>query len=254
MPILASKVKSLVAAALDAEGSDYYTDQQDYIPAINRAQDFIVSIINSNLGAKKFAEENYRELIKCLIFQTSVYSRISVVPPSGKVWTILSVVAEPEVALPPNGPSTYVPLNTAGGISAPNPLYVFVGGGSSCSRDTAEEWATNAINPFKKGYELEPASKNIRYGYLHHTGYGSNVNVPNEIEIRPHLSKQPVAIYYVKVPSDIAAMTDSLDFPDQFTDVIVKATLREIAYKQGDHTSVYLLSNSDVETLIKSLL
>ena len=257
MPIIASSVKTLALSALDAEGSDYYTDNEDVIPAINRAQDFVVSIINSNLGAKKFAEENYRELIKCGIFQTSVYSRISVVPSSGeKVWTLLSVVVNPVVAIPPAPPSPYSSVNTIGGVSIARPQYVMVDNDKipAATRLNVEEANSNSGNPFMPGYTLEPNSKNIRYSYLHHVGYGSNVNVPNEIEIRPHLSQAPVALFYVKVPSDIVTINDSLDFPDQFTDVIVKATLKELAYKQGDHTTVAMLSRNDLEALIKALL
>lgn len=255
MPILASKVRSLVASALDAEGSDYYTDNEDYIPAINRAKDFIVSILNSNLGPKKFAEENYRELIKCAIFQTSVYSRVSVEPSVGKVWTLLSVIVNPETATPPLPASTYLPVSTVNGESIPIPALILAGGGYAAARKNAEEWTDQKESPFSRGYDKESTTLNPRYAYLHHTDYGFNVNIPNEIEIRPAVPNRPVALYYVKVPDDITNVTtDVLEFPDQFSDVIVKATLREIAYKQGDHTSVYMLSNSDVETLIKSLL
>ena len=49
--ILASDIIADLKAALDAEGSDYYTEAQDYIPAINRAMDYIVTVFN-----KAFAE------------------------------------------------------------------------------------------------------------------------------------------------------------------------------------------------------
>ena len=68
MSIPYSAIKSAVLAKLDAEGSDYYNDQLDLIPALNLAQSELITALNSKLGAKKFSEEYYRGLIKNRIY------------------------------------------------------------------------------------------------------------------------------------------------------------------------------------------
>jgi len=252
MPILASNIISLVESALDAEGSDYYTDQQDYIPAINLGQKFLVSLINSHLGGKKFAEEYYRELIKSRVFQTSQYSRIDVTPINEKVWTMLSVTVEPTLNTP------FIPSNVIGGLSVPRPDLFMVSGGKACQRLTVEEWAINIDNPFEAGYNLEPNSINKDYAYLTHLDYNfippfsPALASPNEINIRPFIPQLPVVIVFVKIPSTITAATDNLDFPESFTDIMVQATLRQIAFKQGDRTTISTLSNQDMIMMLQS--
>jgi len=248
MPIPATKIIASVRAALDAEGSEYYLDGVDLIPAINRAQNYLVSLITSSLGPKKFAEEFYRDLIKSRIFQTSQYSRVEVINanPAEKVWSILAVIVEPILNTP------FIPLS-AGGLSIPAPTYFYVSGGSSCERLNAEEWVSNASNPFKSGYALEPNTLNKDFAYLHFIDYfGANQPlVSNEIEIRPALNTQPVAINFVMVPKDVVAVTDNVDFPDSFFDIMVKGTLREVAFKQGDRTTISSLSSNDILTALQ---
>lgn len=250
MPILASNIISLVRSALDAEGSEYYTDQEDLIPAINLGQSFLVSLINSQLGGKKFAEEYYRDLIKSRVFQTSQYSRVDVTPSNEKVWTILSITAEPTLNIP------FVASNVVGGLSVPRPDLFYVSDGKPCQRLTVEEWNLNANNPFQSGYVKEPSTLNKNYAYLTHVDYnnvtGIQFSSPNEIEVRPLIAQAPVVITFVKIPTTISSSTDSLDFPEPFTDLVVKATLREIAYKQGDRTTISTLSNQDMITLLQS--
>lgn len=257
MPILASNIIGLVRAALDAEGSEYYTDQQDLIPAINSGQSFLIYIINAQLGAKKFAEEYYRELIKSRVWQSSTFSRVDVslpgTTPIEKVWSILSITVEPTLNIP------FVPVSVVGGLSIERPDLQYVSGGKSCSRLTMEEWVDNAGNPFMEGYTAEPTTLNKNYAYLTHVSYANTSAAipfvsPNEIEVRPPVPALPVVIAFVKLPTPIALATDSVDFPESMTDLLVKATLREIAFKQGDRTTISSLSTQDMMAMLKNTL
>ena len=58
-----------MAFALDAEGSDYYRDDLDYIPAINAAIQWLTSVVNLALGGDKLGEEFFRDIAFSGIFQ-----------------------------------------------------------------------------------------------------------------------------------------------------------------------------------------
>lgn len=253
MPTTVSKIIALTRASLDAEGAEYYLDTVDFIPAINSAQNYIVTLINSQIGAKKFAEEHYRDLIKSLVFQTSIYSRIDLTPTSVpyKLWTILSLITNPTLNAP------FTTINTIGGASAERGNFIYVSGGDPVARLTHEEWIQNITNPFAHGYDLEPNSLNPAYAYLNFTDYNFqqfNPNIPNEIEIRPHLSRSPVVVNFVKLPKEILTINDSVDFPESMTDLLVKTMLLEISFKQGDGTNISQLSSAEINNMLKAIL
>ena len=249
MSIAVSTIYQQVLALLDAEGSNYYDVNLDIIPAINRAQKYIVSIINSILGAKKFSEEHYRELTKVLIFQTSQYSRVDLTPTNTDIfWDILAVVANPTLDIP------FVITPVTDKLSAPLPNRFYVSGGNACARTNAMEAVDNRKNPFQSGYALEPTGQNLNYAYVQYSDYFNGINsVPNEIEINPYIPQLPVAVWVVIMPPDITSLAGNILFPQTFTDILTKAVLREIAIKSGDGSTAIGVASQDISTYIKSL-
>jgi hypothetical protein len=250
MSIPAQTIYNQLNSLLDAEGSNYYDLNLDIIPAINRAQKYIVSIINSVLGSRKFAEEHYRELTKVLIFQTSQYSRVDLTPTQTNyiLWDVLSVVANPTLDIP------FSPVSVTGNLSVPLPLRFYVSGGDPCQRTNAMEAVTNRNNPFEGGYSLEPTGKNLKYAYIQYSDYFNGINaVPNEIEINPYVPIQPIAVFVVIMPPDITTLASNLLFPPTFQDIITKAAFREISIKQGDSTTAFQVASQDIQTYIRSL-
>ena len=77
MPILVQTVIDRCNALLDAEGSDHYTFDKDFIHAINNAQVWLTNLYNRLFGEKKVSEESLVELTVTRIFKTSLYSRLS---------------------------------------------------------------------------------------------------------------------------------------------------------------------------------
>jgi len=63
---------------VDPNGSDYYTFNLDYKPAIDYATYHLTALIRSLLGSNKFSEEALRELTSIQMFQTSKYSRVNI--------------------------------------------------------------------------------------------------------------------------------------------------------------------------------
>lgn len=253
MSIPVNTIYQQLISLLGAEGSNYYDVNLDIIPAINRAQKYIVSIINSIMGAKKFAESYARELTKVLVFQTSIYSRIDLTPSQPYVfWDILDVLA-PTTPIVLN--TAFAPVTVPNGLSAPLPTYFYVSGGDSCERKTSNEWNTNKKNPFSGGYNKEPAGKNLKPAYLQFGDYFNGIfPVQNEIEISPAVPVQPVVVYVVIAPPDVTALANSLPFPIIFESIITKCALREISIKSGDGTTTYGISEEEIQTFIKTLL
>lgn len=257
MPIPVQSIVTRCQASIDSEGSEYFLFNQDFRPAINSAQDWIVGVINANLGNKKFSEEIFKDLTYAQVWQASNFSRITIDPPStgsqNNLWTILDVIP-----LPTTYPA-FIPLATA------QPNYsVFRGDLAHIESDyyatrlSAEEWEKNKRNPFAQGHTLEAGESANSYGYLLQTNYTSSGyqaqvnNQPQEIEIRPSIARLPCTIKYVKVPSEIVLITDNVEFPLLVSDIFVSATLYYLSVKIGDGTTLNSISNQLLQILLSA--
>ena len=58
---------------------------------------------------------------------------------------------------------------------------------------------------------------------------------------------------YAKKPDDIIDLTDNIEFPGFFTNFIFNKTLNYIATKQGDGTTVYQVTQNDINVLLQSI-
>lgn len=251
MPILVSTIVNQTAADLDAEGSDRYLFDQDYLPAINSAIDTVVSLFNAAFAADKLSPEQLRELTKVRIWQASMYSRVSYneTDTGDSLWTVVAVYPKP----------TTNKLASSGSSSSPSTSKFrgdisFIKSDNSAKRLTLEEWNENRLNVFMPGNDLLSNTALIEYAYLDFADYSStsytgNNNLP-EIQIRPEIPNQLVAISYIKTPNRISTIGDSVEFPPSLTRLIVDITLNYISYKQGDQTTLFAVSEQNVNKLI----
>lgn len=429
MPIATQTIIDRIRrVGLDAEGSDYYTDTEDLIPAINAAIKWLVSVINIGFASNKLSEETFRELVKVKMFQANDYSRIMIDPVviGHDVWTILAVYPKPTTnqsasAIPCTGTNIFTDgdngtmetditgLNTttgdtlvkssdqafAGSFSAkytagvqttvvalgrkmigtdngisvtkglsyeftarvyipsggtalerptlarviiiPDPtasgifssgtfvsawkvgvsdfdtwveikskatatasakafptvaqsLWDLVAGGViytdnievkcvasaedsffidnisflsseySAKRLTSEEWNENRGNPFAAGNTIQtPATcpELATYAYKNFADYTSltyNIPVSREIEVRPSVADELVGVEYLKVPDIVTAVTDNIEFPVAFENLIYEKALNFISFKQGDNTTINSVTNADLNLLVQSIL
>lgn len=255
MPISTQDVRDQMLFALDAEGSDYYDDARDIIPAINASIKWLTNVVNIALGKNKSAEEVFRDISIVKVFQTSEDSRISLDVFPHPVWTILAVYPLPETK------STTVtagspPATVKNSIHRPDLYHVTAE--FSCKRLTSEEWIDNKTNPFEAGYtgtsQLCPDL--LDYAYLSPKNYdpvNPANNITREIEVRPIINQGLVTIEYVKQPTVIAVLGDDIDFPATTFQMIFDKALQYIAYKQGDQTNLYSVTSQDINTLINAI-
>lgn len=235
---------------LDAEGSDRYLFDQDFKPAINLTKDWVVAVFNKAFADKKLSEENLKELIKTGVWSSSAYSRVNILTADANIWSIMAVIPKPVVH-----PSAAVP--TVGGNPQDSNFEAaisYISSKFSARRLTIEEWNENENNIFEAGNNISTTSF-TEYAYLNVGDYSSSSYSPvGEIEIRPDIPNELVAITYLKYPTDVVVIGDNIQFPETLIDLIVNKVLNYISFKQGDRTNLFTVSGSEVATLVKLMM
>lgn len=247
--ITALDLRNQMAFALDAENSDHYRDDLDYIPAINGSIRWLTNVVSKVLGQDKFGEEFFSEISYSGVFQTSEHSRISLNVFPNEVWSILAVYPLPDtdnsglpVVLTPDVTRSYYRSDL-----------LFVSSKYDCKRLNAEEWSKNKTNPFEAGYEGSSLCGDlISYAYLNPINHlNTNLGVKSqEIEIRPTLNNKNAAVLWAKKPSVITDINDVIEFPDSCFQLLFDKALSYISYKQGDNTTIYEVSERDIQMLL----
>ena len=254
MAILVQDVVDRMRAALDAEGAEHYSDTLDLIPAINNSVVWLVSVINSTLGHKKLGEEIFRELTESDVFKTSINSRVSLSVFPSAPWTILAVYPKPTTA--DTGAATPPAVDDKESQHLPNKYHQ--SSDYSAKRLTLEEWSVNKNNPFEAGNSitLTTCPEIISYAYLDPSNYdpSSSITITKELEVRPPVPQQELTIFYVKKPTDVALVTDTIPFPDTVFPLILDKSLQYVAYKQGDQTTLYSVTGQDIKQLLMTVL
>lgn len=229
--IAVSEIKSRVLARLDAEGSDRYTFDNDIKPAINGSMEDVITMINNAFASDKIQPENLRELSKVLVFEPSIYSRVSIDTSVVKkdIWTILAVF--PDCKVNKKDASN---TNTSE-VSKFRDDLSFIGGTNASKRLSSEQFTESENNVFMSGNSTFSGSL-IDYAHLEATDYSStNYQFSGaEITIKPSVAKKFVAIGFLMYPTPVTAENNLIPFPKSLTEFFTELVLNKIAYKQGE--------------------
>jgi hypothetical protein len=248
--IQVQELRNQLAFALDAEGSDHYLDDLDYIPAINASVKWLTNVINAALGRDKLGEEFFRDLTYSGVFRTDDCSRVSLNTFPNEVWSILSVYVEPttrEIA------GQTPPTITDDTISYYLNHLLHKGAFKSCKRLTIEEWAKARSNPLENGYNGDQICDELKqFAYLNPINYENTNEGANakELEVGPEIINDNVTIFWVKKPSTVQAITDEIEFPDSVFQLLFNKALNYISYKQGDQTTIHSVTERDIALLL----
>lgn len=248
--ILAQDLRNQMAFALDAENSDHYLDDLDYIPAINASVKWLTNVVNAAYGQNKLGEEFFRDLAYSGVFQTTDTSRVSLNVFPNEVWTILGVYAKPKTSVIAGYPPVSTPDVTRSYFLS---NIKHLSSLDSCKRLNVEEWALNASNPFEAGYDGDQICDDIKlYAYLSPFNYQGDNSGPisSEIEIRPSVINDKVTVFWAKKPSDVTSLSDNIEFPNSVFQLLFDKALNYIAYKQGDQTNIYGVTAQDIKELL----
>lgn len=250
MSILVQAINDRMLSLLDSEQSDRYLFDQDIKPAINGAMEILITMFNEAFGANKLTPECLRELSKVKMWQCNQFSRFSIADADvgGSLWTVTAIYPNPVTnqgasSSPPTDPSE----------SQFRPDLSFISSTNACKRLTLEQWNTDSQNVFMPGNTILKNALS-EYAYLDPNDYSSTsyTGNPNQVEwtIRPNIPNGLVAVGYVKYPTQVALITDSIEFPPALTDLIVDISLTKIATKQGDQTNLYGISSQYMTRLV----
>ena len=242
-----------IEATLDAEGSDRYTFNNDYKQAINQSVDWLVSVFNKAFADKKLTEENLQDLIRTVVYQSNSFSRIRLDAQlmNASVWSILKVNPEPTV-YPVNAAINVLPNDYdsqfRSDVSYIKSIY-------SAKRMTTEQWEDIGKNIFQAGNSTL-LNDFKQYAYLNYSNYDSSTYLVGgpEIEISPDSSNKFVGITFLKYPTQINLITDTIEFPETISNLIVQKSLNIISIKQGDQTNLYGITSKDVQTLVQLMV
>ncbi len=243
-------IVDLMKFELDSEGSDRYLFDIDFKPAINSAIDWLVFVFNRSFESNRFSGEHLTDLIKTRVWVASKLSRIEFKESAvgDSLWSYLGIHPEPSVfpttSIPPALPNDYTSLFSEG-VS-------FIDSDYTAKLLTLEKWNENRNNIFEAGNNTLTQNGLKSYAYRNIADYSStSYTAKNEIEIRPAVPGQFVAITYLKAPSKVNVITDSVEFPASVSTLIVRKALNFIATKQGDQTTLFSITENDVNSLLK---
>lgn len=252
MSFTAQSLRNQLAFALDAENSDHYRDDLDYIPAINASMKWLTAVVNSAFGENKIGEEFFRELSYSGVFLTNNNSRVSLDVFPTEVWTVLAVMALPTTES--NGNPAPPTPDTTRSYHLDNLIHV--SSLNACKRISVEAWTDGLFNPTEAGYDGNQICDELKlYSYLQPINYRSvsRGETSQEIEVRPSVKNGQVTVFWAKKPEEITQLSDQIDFPNSVFQLLFDKALNYIAYKQGDQTTIYGVTTADIQQLLTVL-
>lgn len=253
MAIVAQVIIDGVSAEIDAQGSQRWLVDLDYVPALNNAQKVITGYLATAYAERRISEESLRELIYPRIWQTNQYGRVHINEGSNIVgvptfiWGITAVYGEPGTI-----PATPTITPTAPEVSLYRGDVSWDFSGFPAKRLSTEEIGKARNNSFAAGNELMAAGPNRTYSYCI-IGNARSTSYPIdgwEIEIAPksRTSHKLVCIAFLKTPNVVVDNTSTLEFPTSLTDLLIKQTCKELSVKagDGDRASLYNVTSQMV--------
>jgi hypothetical protein len=289
--IAVTDVISECQSILDAEGTNFYSFNNNFKPAINYAIRWSVSVINRYIGINKFTDETFRELSQCKVWQTSGLSRIQLNPADlgHNIWTLLSVIPEPDVIivdntgllanLPPLYYNVVAPFAGAG-VQSNSPIvsqkYNATGNATLSIQQstlrpelamvrtlyTAKRLAYTEVedayyNPYSAGYKAKVGLAK-QYAYVSMTDYtttigGYTLSPPQEIQVLPEIPNALVAITYLKTPDPVVLDTDIIPVPSTMLSIIVDKAMQFINMNQNLGLVEYQVQGNELLQLTNAL-
>lgn len=241
---------------LDAQpDTDYYQDTVDIIPAIDSAVKWLCSVLNAAKADNKDIEEALSDLEYASVYQTNIYSRVSI---DDSIWTIDAVYALPVTdtvagssPVPQPNPKLSVKRTDLLHISSQYP----------CERKTVEYWGSNVGNPFAKGNQyvadINSPTVNgtlpVQFAYLNPDTYSSATPDMYDLEVRPAIPNKLVTIFYVMKHPMITASNQTIFFPYSVFNILYEKALQFISYNQGDGTNIFGVTEKDVQKLVAAI-
>jgi hypothetical protein len=248
-----------MAPNIDAEWSERYLPEQDYIPAINSAVSKAMTAIGWAMANRDGSEEALRDSTFTRIFQTNSQGGVAISDPTlvaalgHGMWNVLAVYAEPftveQQSIQPQPPYTSVWRDDL----------AWSGTGSRVERVTLEEVPLIRNNGFTLGNEVWAANPKRRSYSYYIVGNAATAGYPSgggELRVLPQsiTSSALIGISYIAEPIELTPanyLTAQLPLPQSFKRTLADWALGYIAIKQGDQTVLKTTIEQDASMLFQ---
>ena len=248
-------IREAIAAELDAEGSEHYTDAQDYIPAINKAMEWICAAIGARYGEARFSEKALVYLLRNGIWQTNKYGRFKLDDSTNPnyrtpnpVWDIFSIICEPRIVPAGAGPIVLPDYESRYRFNLS-----YAGGGKPCKRLSGEQVTEGEFNTFAAGSKTLQNTAFRSYSYSvvgtidgRQPPQGAYDAAHWEVQLGPEAltANALVAVTYCLAPEHVDNTSVTLPFPEAVADLLIAKAGSYISIKQGDGTSQFGVSEA----------
>lgn len=246
MAFLASEVIDRLKFALDSEDTNFYNESRDYVPAINSAILWTLSLIEKAYGTTRLNEEAILDSQEVAIYYTNNFSKFRV---PDNCYGVLAVVVSPTVG----GEQTPTYTDDYADFYADELAYQ--GGGYPASRLSLEKFNGAQYNPFSAGSNYYNCIDEDKYAYSTTfdfrydkiTGVNDSRNM---VSIKPDHKRMPVAIFYLTTPALIVDGTSEIPFSKKLFNLVFEKALAFMSIKQGEGLNVAEHTASDIQLLV----
>jgi hypothetical protein len=241
--IVAGDIFTDVLAFLDDDGSGRYKEQNDLVPAINKAVLYLVAVFNSAFEQKKLSPEMLRDLTTVKILPvTGTNTKKCDMSSITDLWTIFGVEPSPLVSGTPD-----VLGETRN---------------SFATRLTLEGWNSSLSDPFSAGTGVSILSSFMRPAYTGPGQYFGDGKLYIMIRPASAFTEDKVGIWYLKSPSRVATSASTIELPPNLRGLLTDKTLNYLAiqhegaggYKAASDTKYGSITDKEVNQLIALML
>lgn len=249
--ILASDLKLAIQPLLEAEGTQRFTDRQDYIPAINSALRSANALVGAVFAENKGGEEMFRDITVTRVFQTNGLGGLTMTEAElgHKVWSIAAIYAEPTFL--PSSPAILAlgeaqsQWRTDVTMATPGKFQVY--------RTTLEKISQTETNMFMEGNEVLADGPNRSYAY-YWVGDRSTTNYqPGDAELvvipASRTPRTLVGVSYLKGVDPIVDLTASIPYPASIFQILRDLAANDLSIKMGSRP-LFDVSLNSVRSLI----
>jgi len=224
----------------DASTSPRYTYDQDIIPAMNSAINYLVAVFTAGFEAKQIKPEVLHGLIAAKSFDVVKQGVIAKIDVSGlnwntEVWRLLGVEPNPS-------------------LSEEEGEDLLYSVGKMAKRLTLEEWNHSQEDPFMRGSTAAIPTVFMEAAY---TGPGRYFDsTKDHILLRPAElidDGLKVAVYYLKNPTALSTSASTIEFPVSVHGLIVQKTVQYITYQHSSEVKYFQVTDKEVKELIALL-
>ena len=249
--IIGTELRDAMTPLLEAEGTQRFTDDIDFLPAINSALRNANAYVGAIFAENKGGEEMFRDITYTRVFQTNSLGGVilSEAQLGHKVWSINAVYAEPRFLPAAAAPVPWPPagsfLRNDVSMAAPGRFHV--------KRITLEQVAQTEDNPFMDGSERLAATPNRSYAYYWVGNRTSTAFTPGDVELvlvpSSITATKLIAISYLRGVDPITALTQSIPYPSSMFQILRNLALNELSIKMGSQP-LYNISQQSFRELI----